>query len=52
MAPWLQQVEMQVYVARYCHQTREEIRAMPLSTFFAWYFAVSDIVRRETSTND
>lgn len=36
-----------VYVARHAHQSRESIRAMPLSTFLAWVYACEDIALRE-----
>lgn len=34
-----------VYLARHARQSRESIRAMPISTFLAWLYATEDLVR-------
>lgn len=38
---------MQTYVARYAHQSASELRAMALSTFYAWFYSVSELVKKE-----
>ena len=43
---------MLVYVARYAMQPCDALRAMPLSTFFAWHYSTNEMIRREGETND
>lgn len=43
---------MEVYVARYAKQSREVLREMPLSTFFAWFHASVEMIRKEGETDD
>ena len=43
---------MQVYVARYCNQPRSEIRAMTMSTFYAWVFVAIEMLRKEHETEE
>jgi len=43
---------MLVYVARYAMQPCAELRAMPLSTFMAWHYSTSDMIKREGEKDD
>lgn len=52
LAPWLNFLRMEVYVARYAKQSREVLREMPLSTFFAWFHASVEMIRKEGETDE